>query len=66
MTIRIFRQLIYFVILVIPVHIALYHFSILSIPVSFSIAFILSSFAAMLNDIWGVLNSINDKLNQND
>lgn len=64
MGLSIIRQLIYFVIFVIPVHITLDYFNVKSIPVSFSIAFILSFFAAILNDVWGVLNSINDKLDK--
>ena len=64
MVLSILRQLMYFLILVIPAHIALDYFNIKSIPVSFSIAFILSFFAAIFSDIWEVLNSINDKLDK--
>lgn len=64
MKLKILRQLMYFLIFVIPVHIMLDYFNVKSIAVPFSIAFILSFFADMLSDIWEVMNSINDKLDK--
>jgi hypothetical protein len=61
---KVFRAFVYQIIFAIAIIPPMNYFDIRSTWVLVSVSFILAFFAGFLNDIWGVLNSINDKLDK--
>jgi hypothetical protein len=62
--IKVFRAVVYQIIFAIAITPIMNYFDIRSIWILVSGSFILAFFAGFLNDIWGVLDSINDKLDK--
>ena len=62
--IKVFRAVVYQIIFAIAIIPIMNYFGVQSTWVLVSVSFILAFFAGFLNDIWGVLNSINDKLDK--
>lgn len=62
--IKVFRAVVYQIIFAIAIIPIMNYFGVQSTWVLVSVSFILAFFAGFLNDIWGVLSSINDKLDR--